>query len=259
MLSNLLSQGDVAIFIQLFFTLSSWRAGTHLLYCLNGRTQSQSSCPGCLWARERGRYLQTEFNLDVLKWDEVSTGFFSLLYWLSLIDQTLTLRTPKAGEVNPALWYCQAEAVPREWLRQQPCSRGQLSSEKLFVLKGVYFLGMCWVWKIKVMDTQKYWQAVVRWPFQGALFVPEQWISKGAAELLNRITSVGGASGGDISSPWSKQVQLLQHLWVFPYEQVLSISKSVDVSPHNVDQAVLNCRIFWVVQASILVRYKDTL
>lgn len=161
-------------FHPVFSSLSSWRAGSHLSCCLNSRTQSKSSCPGCLWARERGRHLQAEFNPVVLKCNELSSGFFFFLYWLSLIDQTLTLRTLKAGKVNPALWYCQAETLPREWLRQQPCSRGSLSSEKLFVLKGVYLLGMCWVWEIKVMDIQKYWQAVVRWPFQGAVYVPEQ-------------------------------------------------------------------------------------
>lgn len=80
-------------FYPVFFSLSSWRAGTHLLYSCTPlvplvlpeqQNPAQSSCPGCLWARERGRHLQAEFNPAVLKWDDLSSGFFFFfLYWLS--------------------------------------------------------------------------------------------------------------------------------------------------------------------------------
>lgn len=70
--------GRCGYFHPVFFSLSSWRAGSHLSSWLNSRTQSKSSCLGCLWARERGRHLQAEFNLADLKWDGLSSGLFFL-------------------------------------------------------------------------------------------------------------------------------------------------------------------------------------
>lgn len=170
----------MAIFIQFFSVcLPEERAFTSRnVSCLKTRAQSKSCCLDCLCAQRReAGSSRWQFSPAVLKWDELPSGVFVFRRWLFPIDQALTLRSPKTGEVSPtpALRYRQAEATPRDWLRQQLYSRGSLSSGKIFALnQGVRFLGKCWVRDIKVMDTQKYLQVAVEWPFRGAVCVPKQ-------------------------------------------------------------------------------------
>lgn len=95
--------------------------------------QSKTCCLGCVCGqRMEAGTSRWQFSPTVLKWGELSSGFFFFLRWLSPIDQALTLRSQNTGEVNPTLRFCQAGAKPGDCLRQQPYSRGSLSSRNLF-------------------------------------------------------------------------------------------------------------------------------